>query len=35
MLGTVDLLALHFGLFVMGTVGAFWLVLMVLTNRFK
>jgi hypothetical protein len=35
MLGTIDLLALHFGLIAIGTVGAFWLVLMVLTNRFK
>lgn len=35
LLGTIDLLALHFGLFAMGTVGVFWLVLMVLTNRFK
>lgn len=35
MLGTIDQLALHFGLFAMGTVGAFWLILMVLTNRFK
>lgn len=35
MLGTINLLMLHFGLIVLGTVGAFWLILMVLANRFK
>jgi hypothetical protein len=35
MLGTLNLLALHFGLIALGTVGAFWLVLMVLMNRFR
>ena len=35
MLGTIDLLALHFGLIVLGTLGVFWLALMALTNRFK
>ncbi len=33
--GAIDPLALHFGLFALGTVGAFWLVLMVLGNRFR
>lgn len=35
MLGTVNLLALHFILIALGTVGVFWLVLMALMNRFK
>jgi len=33
--GAVDLLGLHFGMIVLGTVGAFWLILMALMNRFK
>jgi len=33
--GSVDLLGLHFGLIVLGTVGTFWLILMALMNRFK
>ena len=35
LLGAVDLLGLHFGLIASGTVGAFWLILMALMNRFK
>jgi len=35
LLGTIDLLGLHFSLFALGTVGTFWLVLLVLTNKFK
>jgi hypothetical protein len=35
MLGVINLLTLHFGLIAIGTVGAFWLILMVLVNRFK
>lgn len=35
MLGAIDLLGLHFGLIVLGTLGAFWLTLMALMNRFK
>lgn len=33
--GTIDLLGLHFGLVVLGTVGVFWLLLQTLMNRFK
>lgn len=35
MFGALGPLALHFGLIALGTVGAFWLILMVLTNRFR
>jgi hypothetical protein len=35
MLGVVDLLALHFGLIVLATVGLFWLLLHTLMNRYK
>jgi hypothetical protein len=35
LLGTVNLLGLHFGLIVLGTLGIFWLILMALMNRFK
>ena len=33
--GSTNLVLFHFALLVMGTVGVFWLFIMVLTNKFK
>ena len=33
--GTVNMVALHFTLLVLGTIGIFWLLIHTLTNKFK
>lgn len=35
MLGVINMLGLHLSLIILGTVGAFWLILMAMMNRFK